>query len=257
MLGVLVAEAWPIGSPGPFGSAGPIATAMVDLARRLTRAITPRALGEVADLHDGAAGPAWLLPLALAHPEAIELPADALELASRTHVPNHEVNACTAYVHLAAQLVAEQPVPAAIATFPGLAVPAEQPLETGHPARDALALGIWAVAQSAAFGEQMGKLAATSSPSVTAAAGGLLGLRDGLDAIPDTWYRHLDLADACLALAPSLHQTRQPAPALTSPDDQHPGTPTSETPTSGRPGGHAWSRKPPVVTTASPGRGRP
>jgi hypothetical protein len=230
---------------------------MVDLARRLTGAITPDALCEAADLHGGPAGPAWLLPLALAHPGASELPAGAGELASRAHVPSEQVDACAAYVQLAAQLVAEQPVPTAIATVPGLAVPAEQPLETGHPATDGLALGLWALTRSAAFCEQMGKLAATSSPPVAAAAGGLLGLRDGLDAIPATWYRHVDLADACIALARSLHQTRQPAPALTSPDDQHPGTPTSEMPTSGRPSRHAWSHQPPLATTAPPGWGRP
>jgi hypothetical protein len=255
MLGVLVAEAWPIGSPEPCASPGPIATAMVDLARRLTGAITPDGLGEVADLDGGPAGPAWLLPLALAHPGAIGLPADALELARRAHVASEQVDSCATYVQLATQLLAEQPVPAATATVPGLAVPAEQPLETGHPAPDGLALGRWALTRSAAFGEQMGKLAATSSPPVAAAAGGLLGLRDGLDAIPATWYRHLDLADACLALAQPLHQNGQPDPKPTSPDGQAPRTPT-ETATSRAPGGDAESHHPPLATTEMAGRGQ-
>jgi pyridoxamine 5'-phosphate oxidase family protein len=127
MLGVLVAETWPIGSPQAFGSGGPIATAMVDLARSLTGATTRDALGEVADRHDGIAGPAWLLPLALAHSEPIELAADAAGLAARADVPPNEVHACVAYVELAAHIVAEQPVPAAITRVAGLAVPPRKP----------------------------------------------------------------------------------------------------------------------------------
>jgi hypothetical protein len=41
---------------------------------------------------------------------------------------------------------------------------------------------------------------------VAAAAAGLVGLRDGVDAIPAAWHRQLDLADTCLALAQPLHQ---------------------------------------------------
>jgi hypothetical protein len=187
MLGVVVAETWPIGSPQAFGPGGPIATAMIDLARSLTGATTRDALDEVADRH-GIAGPAWLLPLALAHSEPRELTADAVELAARAQIPTDEIHVCAAYVELAAQIVAEQPVPAAIAHVAGLVVPAEQPPETGRPAADGLTLGLWALTQPASFGELLGKLAATSSPPVVAAAAGLVGLRDGLDAIPAAWY---------------------------------------------------------------------
>jgi hypothetical protein len=210
MLGVLVAETWPIGSTQALGPGGPIANAMVDLARSLTWASTRDAVGEVADRHDGIAGPAWLLPLALTQSESTELAADAVELASRAHVPTDEVHACVAYVELAAQMVAEQPVPAAIAKVAGIAVPDDQPLETGRQTADGLTLGLWALTQQAPFGELLGKLAATSSPPVVAAAAGMVGLRDSFNAIPAAWYRRLDLADACLALAQPLQQTLRP-----------------------------------------------
>ncbi|HZA78463.1 MAG TPA: hypothetical protein VE623_18940, partial [Acidimicrobiales bacterium] len=108
----------------------------------------------------------------------------------------------------AAHIVAEQPVAAAITRIAGLAVPAEQPLETGRQAPDGLTLGLWALTRPARFTTLLGMLAATSSPPVVAAAVGLVGLRDGLDAIPAAWYRQLDLTDACLA---------RPAPAADPP----------------------------------------
>jgi hypothetical protein len=99
---------------------------------------------------------------------------------------------------------------AAIAHVAGLVDPAEQPLETGRPAADGLTLGLWALTQPASLTELLGKLAATSSRPVVAAAAGLVGLRDGLDAIPAAWYRQLDLTHACIALAQSLQQPRPP-----------------------------------------------
>jgi hypothetical protein len=54
------------------------------------------------------------------------------------------VHTCVFYVELAAHIVADQPVPAAITRVAGPAVPAEQPLETRRPASDGLTLGLWA-----------------------------------------------------------------------------------------------------------------
>jgi hypothetical protein len=210
MLGVLVAESWPIGSTPAPGGRGPIATAMADLARSLTGATTPDAPGEVADRHDRVAGPAWLLPLALDQGASTRLAPDVVELAGRAQVPTDEVDACVAYVELAAHIVADQPVPAALADVAGLSIPADQPLETGRPATDGLALALWALNQPARFAELLGRLALTASPPVAAATAGLVGLRDSLDAIPATWYRQLDLCDTCLALAPALQQAPRP-----------------------------------------------
>lgn len=233
MLGVLVAETWPIGSTPAPRARRPIATAMVDLAHRLTSATTPDAPGEVADAHNGLAGPAWLLPLALMQGSSTRLAPYVVELAARAHVPTDEVSACVAYVELAARIVADQPEPAAIADVTGLSGPAEQPLETGRHATDGLTLGLWALTQPASFAELLGKLAATTSPPVAAAAAGLVGLRDNLDAIPATWYRPLDLSDTCLALAAALQQTPGPQPAPTAPAERRqPDMPTQHAPTS-------------------------
>ncbi|HZA78245.1 MAG TPA: hypothetical protein VE623_17840, partial [Acidimicrobiales bacterium] len=122
-----------------------MATTMIDLARNLTGATTRDAMGEVANRHDSIAGPAWLLPLALTQSEPSGLAADAAELAARATVPTDEIHDCVAYVELAAHIVAEQPVAAAITRIAGLAVPAEQPLETGRQAPDGLTLGLWAL----------------------------------------------------------------------------------------------------------------
>jgi hypothetical protein len=96
--------------------------------------------------------------------------------------------------------VAYHPVPGAITEVTDRAVPTEQPLETGRHACDSLAVGLWALTQPAGFDELLPRLTATSSRPVVAAASGLLGLRDGLAAIPPAWYRHLHLTRECPAL---------------------------------------------------------
>jgi hypothetical protein len=215
MVGVLVADTWPIGASRPIGSGAPIATAMVDLARAVTQPTTPGALGEVADRHDNVAAPAWLLPVAFAQTDRAQLMEHTLELVGRADVPTDDADASVAYVVLAAELVACQPVLASIDEVTDLALPADQPLETGRPASDGLAVGLWALTQSAGFDELLPRLAATSSRPVVAAASGLVALRDGLAAIRPAWYRHLHLTHECLALAQPLQEARQHACAST------------------------------------------
>jgi hypothetical protein len=211
MVGVLVAETWPIGSPHPVGCGSPIVAAMFDLARAITQPTPPCAGGEVTDAHGSVAEPAWLLPVAFAHPKTTDLVQHTVALAGRADIPSDETHACVTYVKLAAQLVDYHLVPEAIDKVTDRAVPSEQPLETGRHAADGLAVGLWALTQPTGFDELLPRLTATASRPVVAAASGLVALRDGLAAIPPAWYRHLHLTHECLALAQSLHKARRQA----------------------------------------------
>jgi hypothetical protein len=207
LLAVLVADAWRTGAPPATGGRTPIAAAMLALARTLTRPTTPDGLDGIAHRPGALAGPAWLLPLGLAHPEPTQQAEHTLDLVG-TATTSDERDASTTYVELASRIAAQQTVPTAIADLTDHEIPAEQPLETGHHAADALAVALWALARATPFAEVFPPLAATSSRPVVAAASGLVGLRDGLIAIPRAWYRHLGLTDQCLTAAHALAHTR-------------------------------------------------
>ena len=144
------------------------------------------------------AGPAWLIAVAVAHDGVIRAGRDTVALAGARP-------ATVSYTGLASTILTG-------VVFGGHALQSAQTGPTGttfcqcDPAATALIAGIWALAQPPGVGELLPELA--HAGPVAAAAAGLIGLRDGLDALPRTWHRGLTHAPEALALAAQLTRTR-------------------------------------------------
>jgi hypothetical protein len=189
---------------------GPVTAALVDLCHTY---VARRGQGVPVDAalrHDGVAGPAWLLAVAVVRSDPREMVADTLELATAAGVPTSSLGDHVAYVELAAGLLAGDSSVAAIERVTGGWLPTWRPRPPlcGETAADALAASMWALVHPGDIAEVMAGLAPLTTPGVGAAAAGLLGVRDGSDAMPVQWHRHLRAAAACLALAPGLVRAR-------------------------------------------------
>lgn len=189
---------------------GPVTAALVDLCHSY---VARRGRGvpvDVAERHGGVAGPGWLLAVAVVRSSPRDLVADTLELAAAAGAPAHALGDYVAYVELAAGLLAGRPAMDAVAPVTERRVThgAAEPQLCGESGVDALAAGTWALSQPGDVTQVLPTLAARTTPSVAAAAAGLLGLRDGCDAVPMRWQRRLRSAATCLALAPGLVRAR-------------------------------------------------
>jgi hypothetical protein len=196
------------GREGDIG--GPVTTALLDLCHGY---VARRGYGlpsEVAERASGVAGPGWLLAVAMVRGGERQLVADTLELATIAGVSARSLGDYVAYVELAADLVAGRPPVrwAEAAHGAWLSGVGAQPRLCGEAGIDALSAGVWALAQRDRITEVMATLAEVATPSVGAAALGLLGLRDGSEAVPVGWHRRLACTAACLALAPGLVRAR-------------------------------------------------
>ncbi|MGH9213854.1 MAG: hypothetical protein ACRD2C_24750 [Acidimicrobiales bacterium] len=190
---------------------GPVTEALLDLCHSY---VARRGAGvpvEVAKRHDGVAGTGWLLAVAVVRDEARVRIAETLELALAAGVGLHAVADCVAYVELASQLFAGKPVEMAVEAAtgrPAVTVRTAAPELCGESVADALAAGLWALGRPGGVADVVRTLASTASPGVTAAAAGLVGLRDGGGAVPAHWHRRLHCSASCLALAPGLVRAR-------------------------------------------------
>lgn len=93
----------------------------------------------------------------------------------------------------------------------------EVPGLAGEPVTDGLAAALWAVTQHRSVAELLALLSDIATPSVLAAAGSVLGLRDGVDALPATLHaRRPETAARCIDLVPGLllARTSKPVPRL-------------------------------------------
>lgn len=230
VLAAVAGETWH--SEG-FGPRGPVADALVDLARGYVAHKGEGVPVEVAQRLDGVPAPAWLLPVAIVRPYSSQLAADALQLARASGVPGHALSPCVAYVELAGELFSGRSAADAIESVTGEPAPRRSsvPALCGEPHLDALTAAVWAVGQPAGIDEVVAALAPLTPPSVRAAAAGLVGLRDGSSGMPDGWQRDLPDAEACAELAAELvgvrhHTYLHPSPRPTT--GEHPAAPTDE-----------------------------
>jgi hypothetical protein len=159
-------------------------------------------------------------PIALAQTEPTDVVEQTLDLTPGADTPSDERDACITYVEVAARIASGRPVPSAISDVTDREIPAEQPLETGCHAADGLAIGLWALTQPTGFDQLFPRLTAMSSRPAAAAASGLVGLRDGLSAIPPAWCRRLRPTHDCLTLARALSETREAHPYPPTPQAQ-------------------------------------
>lgn len=225
LLGVMGGEAdgWgsaadAIDSLAPV-SQGPVAGALVAIARDYIYRAGDGVPAEVARCHEGATAPGWLLTVAVVRPGQADLVADTLELATSAGVPRRSLGACVAYVELAAALFAAKPVERAVQAAAGgmasvdllaVADPARAaPPLCGDSTADALSAGVWALLQDTGSAEVMAVVRRMSTPSVAAAVAGLIGLRDGCGALPYRWHQGEDCAAVCNGLAPGLVRSRR------------------------------------------------
>lgn len=212
--------AWMRGGPRDAGNTTSAAL------RVLARSADPRSSGQ-AVWHDGAAGNGALmraLATGLARPDADRRRREAAEIAAVTHADDRCLSASVAYCDLVAALLAgltpEQAVRQVATASPLVAVvretittmaahaaalPATQLAPTGY-VLDTLAVAVWALLQPRSLEELLIEIVNLGDDADTtgAVAGGLLGVRDGVAAIPPRWLERLEYRAALEALVPRL-----------------------------------------------------
>lgn len=214
LLGVMAAESrLGTGRPGFADGERPESAGLVDLAQAfVSRQGQGTPLDVAAELRH-LESPASLLAVAVVRPHSEDVNTDALRLAHAAGVPGHALPHCLDYVQLAAALLGGVSDVEAVGQVTGQR--ARSHLVTaltlcGDPHLDSLTTGIWALQQRGPFPDVLGALASLAPPAIAAAAGGLLGLRDGASAVPTDWHPYLPAA-GCVTLAGDLVRVRHRA----------------------------------------------
>jgi hypothetical protein len=180
VLGVVHGEVWRERT-NQRGTRSPVAAALLDLARGYMADPGTGPPLDAARRHEGVPGPAWLLCVAIVHDDIRRLASDTLELAVAAEVPRVALGDCVDYVFLAAALFTGCDVDRAIeaaTSAPGPS-PGTSPSLCGETIADALTASVWALTQTRSDVEVLDALADETTPGVTAAVGGVLGLRRG------------------------------------------------------------------------------
>jgi hypothetical protein len=207
-------------TPAAADGARPVTAAMMELAQAYVASHGQGAPLDVAARLGKLESPAWLLAVAVARPRSAMLDDDALRLANASGAPGHALPHCVGYVGLAAALLGGRPAAEAIESVTGQRPRTYHPTALtlcGEPHLDALSTAIWALQQPAPLHQVVESLATLATPGVAAAAAGLLGLRDGVRAVPARWYAALPEAEACVDLAGELVRCRHRAYLQSSP----------------------------------------
>jgi len=165
------------------------------------------------------------LPTALARADRARRLAEAAEISAITHDDARCVQACQVYVEIAAGLLDGLPVPEALrhacdaarAWHPEVAEALRvdprrdvSTLPTTGYVIHSLAAAVWAVQQPASTEELLVAVVNRGDDADTtgAIAGGLLGVRDGVAAIPDRWLERLEYRAEFTELAAALARRR-------------------------------------------------
>ncbi|EFC80545.1 conserved hypothetical protein [Parafrankia sp. EUN1f] len=185
------------------------------------------------------------LATGLARAEPALCSREAAEISAVTHADPRCVQACVAYTAIVSALVDGAPVGAALRSgrdavaamgadeaagaaagtgtgtgtgtgevVAALATPATTGLTelatTGYVVHS-LAVAVWAIQQPASLEELLVDVVNRGDDSDTtgAIAGGLLGARDGVSAVPQRWADRLEYAAEIAELAPALHALRR------------------------------------------------
>lgn len=154
---------------------------------------------------------------------------EAVEISAVTHADRRCTQACAAYCDLVSHLVEgatpnhaveevlrSSPMGAdvrlAVAGAGGLDV---DELDTGGYVLATLQVGVWALLQRRSFEDVLVDVVNRGGDADTTAAvaGGLLGVRDGVGALPARWLEQLEYRARLLDLVPALVAARSPQPA--------------------------------------------
>ncbi|MDQ6946071.1 MAG: ADP-ribosylglycohydrolase family protein [Actinomycetota bacterium] len=228
LVGVAAAfSAWFDGRPCDVG--GTTAAALGELRRTGRPELSGHAVAERAN----SAGNGSLmrcLATGLARRDGRLRRIEAVEISAITHADRRCTQACVAYCDLASLLldgvtpdhaVEEVLRSSAIGADVQLAIAGAgeligAELDTRGYALATLQVGVWALLQRRSLEEVLIEVANLGGDADTTAAvaGGLLGARDGLGAIPARWADRLEHRDPMLALVPALLAVRrQPEPS--------------------------------------------
>lgn len=214
LLGVMAAEArLGTGRAGFADGERPESAGLVDLAQAFVSCQGQGTPLDVAARLRHLDSPAWLLAVAVVRPHSEALGTDALRLAHAAGVPGHALPHCLDYVRLAAALLGGVSDAEAIEQVTGQRARSHMVTALtlcGDPHLDALTAAIWGLQQRGPFPDVLGALAGLALPAIAAAAGGLLGLRDGASAVRTDWHPHLPTA-ASVSLAGELVRVRHEA----------------------------------------------
>jgi len=185
----------------------------------------PRRSGAAASSGDDAGNGSLMraLPTALARRDGTVRRREAAEISAITHADQRCVESCQAYVELGTALLDRLPVPTALERARAVARhPAVLDALQTDPRRDvstlpttgyvihSLAAAVWAVQQPASFEQLVVAVVNRGEDADTTGAivGGLLGVRDGVTAIPDRWLRKLEYRREFSELAAALARVR-------------------------------------------------
>lgn len=214
LLGVMAAESrLGTGRPGLAAGERPESVGLIDVAQAFVSLQGQGTPLDVATELRHLDSPAWLLAVAVVRPLSEDVSRDALRLAHAAGVPGHALPHCLAYVRLAAELLGGVSDTEAIEEVTGQRARSRLVSALtlcGDPHLDALTTSIWALLQRGPFPDVLGALASLAPPAIAAAAGGLLGLRDGASVVPTDWHPYLPAA-GCVALAGELVRVRHGA----------------------------------------------
>ena len=196
-----------------------IGGATAEALRRLHRSGDPRNNGATRESSCGNGSLMRCIPTALARPDPGVRRRELAEISAVTHAHPRCVDSCVAYGEIVNALLEGAGVPDALAAAGRLnldpdvrealdidpRLPVDRIRTSGYVIHS-LGCAVWAIQQEATFEEVIVALVNRGDDSDTtgAIAGGLVGVSQGVDAIPARWRRKLEYHDRLLAAVPRL-----------------------------------------------------
>ena len=200
-----------------------IGNATAEALRRLERSGDPRTSGETGEFSCGNGSLMRCIPTALARSDPAARRRELEEISAVTHAHLRCTHSCVAYGEITDALLEGAEVPRALAAAralelhpdvrgalsidPGLAV---DRLRTSGYVIDSLGCAVWAIQQEDTFEEVIVALVNRGDDADTtgAIAGGLVGVSQGVKAIPSRWRRLLEYRGRLEAAVPRLVDLR-------------------------------------------------
>ena len=187
--------------------------------RRLDRSRDPRTSGATGEFSCGNGSLMRCIPTALVRPDAIIRRRELAEISAVTHAHRRCTDSCVAYGEIVNALLEGAGASEALASARALnldtkvrgalnidpQLPVDR-LRTSGYVIDSLGCAVWAIQQDATFEEVIVALVNRGDDTDTtgAIAGGLVGVLQGVEAIPSRWRRKLEYHDRLAAAVPHL-----------------------------------------------------
>ena len=191
--------------------------------RRLDRTGDPRTSGNTGERSCGNGSLMRCIPTALARPDADCRRRELIEISAITHAHIQCTDSCVAYGEIVNALLEGADVPDALAAARTLdlhpkvrgaldidpRLPVNR-LRTSGYVIDSLGCAVWAIQQDATFEDVIVALVNRGRDTDTtgAIAGGLVGVLQGVEAIPSRWREKLEYHDRFVAAVPVLAALR-------------------------------------------------